>query len=166
MKTYDMYTMHGSKCSGSFMFEGYNGPTEVSNLGNLTQNILQNTSSSVSALTPVVCGLHKGVETLASGKAEDQIEKDRTVWPYVNPMHAAKTLSTSLKVSDFYGVGALTGAEGYTGTSTTDPDNEVFYEFWCARVSDDYPAETVKVVCYITVEYDVTFTAAPCAAQA
>jgi hypothetical protein len=63
-----------------------------------------------------------------------------------------------MKVSDFYGKGALTGSEGYTGTATTDPDNEVFYEFWCGRVSDDYPAEMVKVVCYITIEYDVTFT--------
>ena len=50
MTTYEMYTVHGSKCSGSFMFEGYNGPTEVSNLGNLTQNILQNTTSSVSGV--------------------------------------------------------------------------------------------------------------------
>jgi hypothetical protein len=58
-----------------------------------------------------------------------------TNWTFLNSQTGHKTLSSSLTVSDFYG-------KGYTGTAGTDPDYEVFYEFWCSRVSDDYPAET------------------------
>jgi hypothetical protein len=65
-----------------------------------------------------------------------------TNWTFLNSQTGHKTLSSSLTVSDFYGKGPLTGSEGYTGTAGTDPDYEVFYEFWCSRVSDDYPAET------------------------
>jgi hypothetical protein len=136
MKTYDMYTVHGSKCSGSFMYEGYLGPAKVSTTGNRIQSITDGMTDQTPALTPVVCGLHKGVETLSTGTSEDQIEKDRTVWSFINGQQGHKTLSTSMKVSDFYGKGALTGSEGYTGTAGTDPDNEVFYEFWCG-----FPAE-------------------------
>ena len=39
MTTYDMYTVHGSRASGSFMYEGYNGPVALSSTGDLTQNI-------------------------------------------------------------------------------------------------------------------------------
>jgi len=157
MKAYDMFTVMGSKISCSWMYEGYNGPSQITTLGNLKQSI-QSGTDDVPAFTPVVCGLHKGVETLAAGKAEQQIEKDRTVWTFLNGQHGSKTLSTSCKVSDFYGKGALTGAEGYTGSATADPDNAIFYELWCGRVSDDYPSETVKVICYVTVEYDAVFS--------
>jgi len=158
MDAYDMFTVLGSKITCSWMYEGYNGPSLTSSTGNLTQNILQNTSAAVPALTPMVCGLHKGVESLSSGKPEVQIEKDRTVWTFINGEGQHKTLSTSMKTSDFYGNGVATGAEGYTGSSTADPDNLVFYELWCGRVSDDYPAETTKIVCYAQIEYDAVFS--------
>ncbi|AXH77407.1 MAG: putative capsid protein [Circoviridae sp.] len=158
MKAYDMFTVLGSKCSASFMYEGYNGPSLTSTLGNLTQSYQATTENIVPALTPVACGLHKGVETLASGKAEDQIEKDRTVWSFINGEQGHKTLSTSMRTSDFYGKGAMVGSEGYAGSDAADPDNLVFYELWCARISDDYPAESVKIVCYATVEYDCVFS--------
>ena len=158
MEAYDMYTVMGSKISASWMYEGYNGPSLTSALGNLTQSVQTTTDNIVPALTPMVCGLHKGVETLASGAAETQIEKDRTTWTFLNGQQGHKTLSTSMKVSDFFGKGAVTGAEGYTGTDATDPDNQVFYELWCGRVSDDYPAETTKVVCYVQIEYDAVFS--------
>ena len=156
MEAYDMFTVRGSKISTSWMYEGYNGPSQITTLGNLVQSVGSDTD--VPALTPVCCGLHKGVEALSAGKAETQIEKDRTVWTFLNGQHGSKTLTTSLKVSEFFGKGATTGAEGYTGSSTADPDNEIFYELWCGRVSDDYPSETVKVVCYVTIEYDAVFS--------
>jgi len=158
MKAYEMFTVLGSKCTTSWMYEGYNGPSLTSTLGNLTQSVQTTTDNIVPALTPVACGLHKGVETLSSGTAQDQIEKDRTVWTFCNGQQGHKTLTSSSKVSEFYGKGAMTGAEGYAGSDTADPENLVFYELWCGRISDDYPAETVKVVCYATVEYDVVFS--------
>jgi len=105
-----------------------------------------------------VCGLHKGVETLGGGTAQEQMEKDRTTWTYINGQTGEKTLKMSMQVSDFYGKDALTGSDGYTGDDTNDPGNEVFWEAWVGRVSDDYPAEVTKVVAYITIEYDVNFT--------
>jgi len=140
------------------MYEGYQGPSLTSALGNLTQSVQTTTDNIVPALTPIACGLHKGVETLASGKAEDQIEKDRTVWTFINAEQGHKTLTASMRTSDFYGKGAMVGSEGYAGSDTADPDNEVFYELWAARVSDDYPSEVTKVVCYATVEYDAVFS--------
>lgn len=54
-----------------------------------------------------------------------------TSWTFLNSQTGHKTLSSSLKVSDFYGKGPPTRSEGYTGTAGTDPDYEVFYESWC-----------------------------------
>lgn len=156
MEAYDMFTVKGSRISCSFMYEGYNGPSQITTLGNLVQSVGSDTD--VPALTPVACGLHKGVEPLSAGKVETQIEKDRTNWTFLNGQHGHKTLSTSLRVSDFYGKGAVTGAEGYAGSITADPENQIFYELWVGRVSDDYPSETVKVVCYVTIEYDAVFS--------
>ncbi len=158
MDAYDMFTVLGSKITTSWMYEGYHGPSLTSALGNLTQSVQTTTENIVPALTPMACGLHKGVETLASGTADVQIEKDRTVWTFLNAQQGHKTLSSSCQVSDFYGKGAMTGAEGYTGTDAADPDNLVFYELWCGRVSDDYPSEVTKVVCYAQVEYDAVFS--------
>jgi len=158
MKAYEMFTVLGSKISASFMYEGYNGPSLPTALGNLTQSIQTTTDSVVPALTPIAVGLHKGVETLASGKAEEQIEKDRTVWTFINGEQGHKTLTASMKTSDFFGKAAMSGAEGYAGSDSADPENLVFYELWAARVSDDYAAETTKIVCYATIEYDAVFS--------
>ncbi|HIA02129.1 MAG TPA: hypothetical protein EYN66_09490, partial [Myxococcales bacterium] len=102
MDAYDMFTVLGSKISVSWMYEGYNGPSLVTALGNLNQSINTSNDTAVPALTPIAVGLHKGVETLSSGPAETQIEKDRTVWTFLNGQQGHKTLSTSMKVSDFF----------------------------------------------------------------
>ena len=124
--------------------------------GNLIQTV--GNADNQPALTPMICGLHKGIETLASGTGEEQMEKDRTQWTFINGQHASKTTGSSLATSDFYGKGALVGAEGYTGSATADPTNEVFWELFCGRVSDDFPAEKTKVIAYVTIEYDAVFT--------
>ena len=56
MKTYETYTVHGSRCSGSFMCEGYLGPTRVTTTGNLIQSI-------------------------GDGSPADQITPALTLWP-------------------------------------------------------------------------------------
>jgi len=157
MAAYETFTVLGATISVSFMYEGYNGPSLKSTLGNLTQSY-QSTENIVPALSPMICGLHKGTDVLASGTGQEQIEKDRTVWTFINGQSPHKTLSTSCKISDFYGKAALTGAEGYTGSASADPTEHVSFEVWCGRVSDDYPAETTKVVGYVTIEYDASFT--------
>ena len=158
MKVYETFTVHGATASCSFMYEGYNGPSLTSTLGNLTQSYQATTENIVPALTPMICGLHKGTDVLASGTGQEQIEKDRTTWSFINGQTGHNTLRSSLKVSDFYGKPALTGAEGYTGSDSADPTEQVFFEVWCGRVSDDYPAESTKVVGYMTIEYDASFT--------
>ena len=156
MKAYETFTVKGSSCSCSFMYEGYDGPSLISATGNLIKTMGE--ASNQPALTPMICGLHKGTDVLAAGTGQEQIEKDRTTWTFINGVSGHKTLATKLKVSDFYGKPALTGAEGYTGNDSSDPTEQVFYELWCGRVSDDYPAEQTKVVGYVTIEYDVVFT--------
>lgn len=156
MDIYDTFTVLGSKISVSWMFEGYDGPSLVASAGNLTQN--RSTSDNVPALTPMICGLHKGLENLAAGTGEEQMEKDRTQWTFINAQHQHKTLKGSLAVSDFFGKGNLVGASGYTGSSTADPDEQILWELWCGRCSNDYPQEATKVVAYVTIEYDTVFT--------
>lgn len=163
MDVYNTYTVLGATCSASWMYEAYDGPSTVSTtLGNLVKEVGYDGSNQVPALSPMVCGLHKGLETLAAGTPAEQMEKDRTVWTYINGQSNHKTLKQSLSVSDFFGKGALVGAEGYTGGNavlgTDDPTEEVFFELWCGRGSDDYPADSTKVVAFVTLEFDVVFT--------
>lgn len=155
---YETSTVHGSTISASFMYEGYDGPSVISSTGNLMKTV--GNADSQPALTPMVCGLHKGCEQLAAGSCAEQMEKDRTQWTYINGQEGHKTLKNALMVSDFFGKDYLTGSEGYTGGITNDPEvaNTVFWELWCGRVSDDYPQEATKIVCFVTIEYDVTFT--------
>lgn len=158
MDIYQTSTVHGSSISASFMYEGYDGPSVISTTGNLIKTV--GNAESQPALTPMVVGLHKGVDQLTAGSCAEQMEKDRTQWGYINGQTAHKTLKSSLQVSDFAGKDFLTGSEGYTGGGTSDPDvaQTVFWELWCGRVSDDYPQEQTKIVAFVCIEYDVIFT--------
>lgn len=156
MAAYETFTVQSSKCSCSFMYEGYDGPSVISSPGNLVKSV--STGDNQPALTPMICGMHKGVDAIGAGTGQEQIEKDRTVWTFINGQTQHKTLRQSLQVSDFYGKHALTGAEGYTGNDSADPTEQVFFSVWCGRVSDDYPQEQTKVVGYCVIEYDVIFT--------
>lgn len=162
MDVYNTYTVLGATCSVSWMFEAYDGPSTTASTGNLVKEVGYDGSNQIPALSPLVCGVHKGIETLTAGAPAEQMEKDRTVWTYINGQSNHKTLKQSLRVSDFYGKGAIVGAEGYTGkqglTSTGDPTEEVFFELWCGRASDDYPADSTKACAFCTIEFDAVFT--------
>jgi len=69
MAVYETYTVLGSKISVNWMYEGYNGPSVIGIAGNLIQTV--GNADNQPALTPMICGLHKGIETLASGTGED-----------------------------------------------------------------------------------------------
>jgi hypothetical protein len=59
MKTYQTFTVKGSRVSCTFMYEGYNGPTKVSTTGNLIQSITDGMTDQTAAASPVVCGMQK-----------------------------------------------------------------------------------------------------------
>jgi len=158
MEIYGTFTVTAAKISVTWMYEGYNGPSEINPAGNLIQRTDTATAGNTPALTPMVCGIHKGLDILTAGTAESQMEKDRTAWTFINSQSGSKTQRMSLKVSDFYGKGNLVGAEGYTGTKALSPTESVFFELWCGRVSNDYASETTKVVAYATIEFDAVFT--------
>lgn len=158
MDVYKTFTVIGSKISVSWMFEGYDGPSTTATAGNLVKEVGYDGSNQIPALSPLVCGLHKGTEELTAGSVATQMEKDRTVWTFINGQTGHKTLRGSLKTSDFYGKGKLIGAEGYTGSASADPTEQIYWELWCGRASDDYPAETTKCCAFISIEYDVVFT--------
>jgi len=160
MSVYKSYTVLGSKISVNCFYEGYDGPSTTGGVpSHLTKKFGYDSNTvDVPALSPVICGLHKGIETLGAGTAAEQMEKDRTSWVVLTGSTGAKTLRGSLKTSDFFGKEALVGAEGYTGTDSSVTANEVYWEVWCGRASDNYPADTVQVVCYATIEFDAVFT--------
>lgn len=165
MQLYNTFTVQGSRCAVNYVYEGYNGPsTQFEIIGppsstNLIQEIGA-TTDKIPALPPVMCGIHKGTEQLAAGEPEKQMEKDRTVWKIMTPNSGSVTLKSKCRTSDFYGKPALTGSEGYTGTVSNGPTNEIFYEVWAGRATDQHiPANSKCLVrCFITVEYDAVFT--------
>lgn len=157
MAIYGKYTVLGSKCTAQFMYEAYDGPSLIAVAGNLTQN--RGSSDNVPALTPVACGLHKGVEALTGGNYIQQMEKDRTQWGYITGTGGdICTLSGSGTTKEFAGKAFVVGSEGYTGDASTDPTEQWYWEVWAGRISDDYPQEKVKVVGSIILEYECVFT--------
>lgn len=157
MDIYQKFTVLGSTCTVQFMYEGYDGPSLKAAAGNLTQN--RSSTDNVPALTPVSCGLHKGIETLASGTYTEQQEKDRTQWGYITGAGGEIcTLTGKGTTREMFGKKYSIAAEGYSGESLSDPDNKWYWEVWAGRVSDDYPQEQVKVVGNVVLQYDVVFT--------
>lgn len=157
MDVYQKFTVIGSKCTVQFMYEGYDGPSLKAAAGNLTQN--RSSTDNVPALTPIACGLHKGMEALAAGTYSEQMEKDRTQWGYITGSGGEVcTLVGTGTTKEMLGKKYAIGAEGYTGTNASDPTEQWFWEVWAGRVSDDYPQEQVKVIGNVILQYDVVFT--------
>ena len=158
MGIYKAFTVTSSKISVRFMYEGYNGPSTKATLGNLVQNAGAD-SSEPPALTPVVMGITKTVgNVIEGGTAVQQMERDRSTWNFINSGDTAGTITASTNVTDMFGKQFAIGAEGYTGSDSAGPTEEILYNVWCARVSDDYPEESVKIVAFVTVTYEATFT--------
>lgn len=157
MDVYQKFTVVASQCTVQFMYEGYDGPSLKDSTGHLTQN--RSSTDNVPALTPVACGLHKGMEALAAGSYVQQMEKDRTQWGFVTGTGGEVcTLVGKGSTKEMFGKEYAIGAEGYMGDASSDPDQAWFWEVWAGRISDDYPQEQVKVVCNAILQYDVVFT--------
>jgi len=162
MMMFNTFTVTGSKISLRWCYEGYLGPTVTSGspTTHLTQDIGSEDPDKIPALPGVICGLHKGTEALSAGAPETQMEKDRTQWKIMTPAVNSTTISSSLRVADFYGKSALVGSDGYTGDDSASPDNDVFWEVWAGRANNDPVVANshVRARCYITIEYDAVFT--------
>jgi hypothetical protein len=104
------FTVVGSTCSVNFMYEGYDGPSQS---GGVPSGLISSTgydgSNVVPALSPVIVGIHKGVDVLAAGSAPEQMEKDRTQWKVMTPSGGPVTMSSSLMTKDFFGKKFLPG---------------------------------------------------------
>lgn len=157
MALYNNFTVTDSKIMINWMYEGYDGPSTKATVGNYIQGKAD--IDDCPAVSPVICGIMRSADGYGSGVAvQRQMERDRTSWTVMTPQNGPKVTSAKAKLSDFFGKQDLVAAEGYSGTASVSPDNLAVYHVWCARGSDDYPADTVKVVAFITLEYRATFT--------
>jgi len=66
-------------------------------------------------------------------------------------------VSTSSSVTEFFGKDFLVGADGYTGTASSDPDNKLFYHIMVGLNTNEYP-HPVKMRANVCVQYDVVWT--------
>ena len=156
MGIYETYTVTASKMAVNFVFDGYHGPAAEGIGGEMLQPSSSTPASA--AASAVMCGVYKGMNALAAGSAEQQMEKDRTQWVVMTPNGDSKTLRTSLKVADFFGTsGSLVGMDGYEGTDAANPTNKIYYEVWCGRINP-YSTAILRVQAYVTIEFEVTFT--------
>ena len=157
MALYNNFTVTDSKIMVNWMYEGYDGPSTKATVGNYIQG--KSDIDDCPALSPVICGVMRSADGYGSSvDVQRQMERDRTQWTVMTPQAGAKVSSAKAQLSDFFGKQDLVAAEGYSGTASTSPENQAVFHVWCARGSDDYPADTVKVVAYVTLEYRATFT--------
>lgn len=157
MQLYETFTVTDSKIAVNYMFEGYSGPSKVNTTGKYIQASQQETN--VPAAQACIVGVFRSRETYGAGiPVQEQMEKDRTTWAVLVPGNEGKIVSTKANMPQFFGKQDLVAAEGYSGTKTADPANELFYHVFCGRTSDDYPSDTTKVVAFVTVEFRATFT--------
>jgi len=154
---YDTFTVTSSKVSVNWMYEAYDGPTMLDG-GHLTQKI-DTSDEDIPGLSPVICGIFKSNEVYGSGIPNtEQMEKDRTTWVVMNPQSEPKISTAKSNFSEFFGKQDLVAAEGYSGSASADPANQVYYHIWCSRGSDDYPAGNCKISAYASIEYRIIWT--------
>lgn len=154
---YQKFTVKSSKISVTFAYEGYNGPAGFLTTGGPSQAIYTTSENNQAAVPSAICLVHKSVETNDTGTIESFQERDRTKWKSICPGGEVKTVSTGLHCSDFFGKDFLVGADGYTGTDSTDPDNKLYYHVMCGLNSNEYPRQ-INVRANCIVEYDVVWT--------
>lgn len=157
MELYNTFTVTDSKIMINWMYEGYDGPSTKATLGNYIQGKAD--IDDCPAVSPVICGVMRSADGYGSGvDVQRQMERDRTTWQVMTPQSGPRVTTTKARLSDFFGKQDLVAADGYSGTASTSPENDAAFHVWCARGSNDYPADTVKVVAFITIEYRATFT--------
>lgn len=156
MEVYKKFTVKSSTVSVTWSYEGYLGPSTYMTTGAPQQSI-QSAAGAVQAV-PAVCGmLLPSAETSASGSTSQQQEVEKCKWVTITPTGEAKTVATGAHVSDFFGKDFLVGADGYTGTISTDPSNKLYYHVMAGLQHDEYPL-TIKLRANLCITYNVVFT--------
>lgn len=154
---YQKWTVKSSTISVTFSYEGYMGAAAGDATGKPSLGIYAKNANDFPAPPAAICLIHKSVETNVTGAIETFQERDRTKWKTIVPTSDARTVSTGLAVSDFFGKDFLVGADGYTGTDSADPDNLLYYHVMCALQSNEYPS-AFKMRANVCIEYDVVWT--------
>lgn len=164
MATYSMFTVTKCTISATFVYESYDGPALEDNatgqLLKTTMGLAASAADETNAQSAVCVGIHKGTEELTAGAYAKQIEKDKQKWTYMVPVGEPKTISTSAKISDFFGPFAI-GASGFSGEDSAGagvPDNEVLFTVWAGKVNTNNTNVKTRLLATILMEYDVTFT--------
>lgn len=156
MEVYKKFTVRGSKISITWTYEGYNGPSTQMSTGAPAQAI-QSASGGVQAVPAVLGMVIPSAEASASGTITQNQEVEKSRWCTITPQGEAKTITSSVVPSDFFGKDFLVGADGYTGTISSDATNKLYYHVCCGLQHDEYPV-TIKVRANIVITYSVTFT--------
>lgn len=154
---YNTFTVTASKISVTFAFGGYMGSGGHDATGKPSLAIYAKNTNDVPAPPSAICLVHKSAELNSTGTIESFQEKDKTKWVTITSAGEAKIVSTRLRTSEFFGKDALVGAEGYTGSSTADPSEKLYYHIMAGLNSGEYPGQ-VDVRANICVSYDVVWT--------
>lgn len=161
MDVYTTYTVVASSITLNCMYEGYFGPGTKDTVGHMQNSVISMSGTAgAPALSPVCVFIRKTVDSAAStsGGFQKVLETDRTNWTFLTATGGAKVIKSKGSTSDFFGKKKLVGSSEYTGTESTDPLEQWYYQVGVARASDDYPTGACKVCLIATVEYDVIFT--------
>lgn len=158
MELYDKFTVTSAKLSVTFAYRGYLGPPpgSVDATGAPVQQI-DNTGDTVTAPSAVICLVHKAVNENDAQTIFQFQEHDRTKWTTITPQGEARTVSTSLTSREFFGKDFIVGADGYTGSATADPSNQLYFHIMAGRL-DDSADKAIQIMCNCIVEYKCTFT--------
>lgn len=156
---YQKFTVKASKISVTFAFEGYHGCSTQDSTGTPTQSVGVPASSGTVVACPSAIGLiHKTTNNAnPSATIQEFQEMDRTKWCTIAPVGEPKTISSRMKMSEYFGKDFLVGSDGYTGTATTDPENLVYFIIMAGLNSNEY-STSIKLRCNLCIEYDVTWT--------
>lgn len=158
MAQYTKFTVKSSRISVTFYYEAYMGPSGQDSTGNPLQNI-EDTGADVIAVPPVVGMVQKSVSaTTAAGEANLQMEKERTVWTHITPTSGTRAITTGMSTSDFFGKDFLVGSDGYTGTTSADPVNKIYYHVKMGRLSNEYASPSIKCRASVVITYNCVFT--------
>jgi len=154
---YRKFTVKSSKISVTFSYEGYMGAAAGDATGKPSLGIYAKNANDFPAPPAAICLIHKSVETNATGTIETFQERDRTKWKTIVPTSDARTVSTGLRSSEFFGKDFLVGADGYTGTDSADPTNKLYYHVMVGLQTNEYPSQ-FKLRANVCIEYDVVWT--------
>jgi hypothetical protein len=108
-------------------------------------------------LPAAVCGIQRATTVIGAGSPTQQMERDKTNWSFITPTNGAVVVTQKADVKAQFGKQFAVGAEGYTGTDSAGPTEEILYNVWCGNCASGGTG-SLRLVCYVVVQYDTVFT--------